>query len=330
MLSENLIIQLMHPGTEHTKDENIEDTNLGLKYWNTDNHKRKFIRSNGMFVDKNNKLYNSVLDFWGEWEPESIVLDSDKKKCNYTCQYPQYIHYPLYIPPEIRKRNKSLNNINIQNTDPFVFGDRFYYTCCMQKKISQLGGIKQGSVIIFASRVGSAEKYKLLIDTVFVVKDAFSLSDKEKVKEIKQKNPIFYHTVIELLNSRQGHKSGGCTKKSDNDYFDFRIFVGASYEDSNGTEPYCFFPCKCSDENKGYERFESKNHMFAKLPQGFGYIKNISSTNLWNQIKDECIKENYNLGIKAELPQSVQSLDANNLLKFVNNVNDKIDKNYNN
>lgn len=40
MSSENLIIQLMHPGTEHTKDENIEDTNLGLKYWNTDNHKR--------------------------------------------------------------------------------------------------------------------------------------------------------------------------------------------------------------------------------------------------------------------------------------------------
>lgn len=58
-----------------------------------------------------------------------------------------------------------------QNTDPFVFGDRFLYTCCKQRLRSgvptQLRFLEPASLIPFGSHVHG----QFALDTVFVVAD---------------------------------------------------------------------------------------------------------------------------------------------------------------
>ena len=77
---------------------------------------------------------------------------------------PQYVHYEFYEEKENRGR---------ENTDPYIFGDTFYYCCC--KQTSRKTGkpkylqtdLAKGSLILFGCKL----KDKFLLDTVFVVKD---------------------------------------------------------------------------------------------------------------------------------------------------------------
>lgn len=74
---------------------------------------------------------------------------------------PRYVHDPFF-PATVRQGWR-------QNTDPFVFGERFYYTLCMQHtKLgpTQLRNLARGSVILFGSRVGGGS---FGLDTVLVV-----------------------------------------------------------------------------------------------------------------------------------------------------------------
>jgi hypothetical protein len=58
-----------------------------------------------------------------------------------------------------------------QNTDPFVFGDRFLYTCCKQRlrsgRPTQLRYLPHGSLVLFGSHISGG----FGLDTVFVVDD---------------------------------------------------------------------------------------------------------------------------------------------------------------
>lgn len=54
-----------------------------------------------------------------------------------------------------------------QDTDPFVFGERFRYGNCQQPSSTTLKNLEPGSLILFASTQGG----KHLLDTVFVVGD---------------------------------------------------------------------------------------------------------------------------------------------------------------
>jgi hypothetical protein len=54
----------------------------------------------------------------------------------------------------------------MQNTDPFVFGDQFHYTGCLQhtkRGATQLRYLDRGSVILFGS---CREKRDFVVDTV--------------------------------------------------------------------------------------------------------------------------------------------------------------------
>ena len=142
----NTIIQFLHPGSEH-------DDKSG-KNWNTGNHKRKYLKANGSYLqDISSKPLNGTLYFWGEWEAQSKVttIASVINPNN-----PRYIFEPYYQPT-----NKGTN------TDPFIFGNQFYYRLCLQQKSTTLKTLEQGDVILF----GSCLNKQFVLDTVFVVKN---------------------------------------------------------------------------------------------------------------------------------------------------------------
>src|SRR6266508_398552 len=106
------VVQFMHPGAEHGGP-------VGIKAWNSGAHRRKFLRLNGKYIEAIGAVPRSdELVFWSEWEPESHV----ERVVNAVGGGPRWIHRPFYVRP--------VSYRGLQNTDPFVFGDCFFYTLC--------------------------------------------------------------------------------------------------------------------------------------------------------------------------------------------------------
>jgi hypothetical protein len=59
------IVQFLHPGGEQIKKNGID--------WNLGKHKRKFVKTQGSFLDLSNNFSNQTLGFWGECEAPSFV-----------------------------------------------------------------------------------------------------------------------------------------------------------------------------------------------------------------------------------------------------------------
>ena len=178
MESKLKIVQFSHPGKEHGHDK----TNPNHKSWNDDEHKRKFLLSEGCYVDKNNQMQKGNIVFWGEWEPDSDVQPLNQLKP----YYPKWLHTP-YLP-EILPPSTGYQKI-YQNTDPCVFGDYFKYFVCKQyrqktMKSTALATLDKGSLILFGSTANNAF---FQLDTVFVVSDfiEYNPNDSNALSEYK-------------------------------------------------------------------------------------------------------------------------------------------------
>lgn len=159
---ERCFVQFIHPGPEHGSDA------PGRKAWNADLHRRKFLLTQGDCVEEPGASpFAGELAFWGEWEPESEVepivhpVGPDG---------PRWLHVPYYVRPTSYRRNGQV----LQNTDPFVFGERFLYTLCRQLKPVRgklrptfLRDLAPGSLILF----GSLKRGEFVLDTTLVVAD---------------------------------------------------------------------------------------------------------------------------------------------------------------
>lgn len=151
------VVQFIHPGGEHGQDA------PGHKAWNVRDHRRKFLHARGRFAaDSAGVEREDELFFWGEWEPES---DVQSLRTN-TEGAPRWLHTPYYARPNSYRREGKI----LQNTDPFVFGDRFLYTLCRQWRPATnsptlLRDLTPGSLILF----GSLKRGEFVLDTVFVV-----------------------------------------------------------------------------------------------------------------------------------------------------------------
>jgi len=147
------IVQFPHPGGEHVPTGSV----MG---WNAGQHQRKFLVSPGRFVDDGDRVHDADLVFWGEWEAQSRVVTRWLPRP----ELPTVLHTPYWSPP--------VGEREWQNTDPWVFGDRFLYSNCKQhtnntpaRRPSALQHLPRGSMILF----GSARSSRFVIDTVFVV-----------------------------------------------------------------------------------------------------------------------------------------------------------------
>lgn len=166
---ERCLVQFIHPGSEH-------GIHGRLKPWNTDEHRRKFLRVRGSYVEAVDAAPKTgELVFWGEWEPES---EGDSIPSPVP-DGPRWVHRPYYVRPTSYRRVGRLKRGrdvclpgNLQNTDPFVFGDRFLYTLCRQTKPIRghrqptfLRDLAPGSLVLF----GSLKRGEFVLDTALVV-----------------------------------------------------------------------------------------------------------------------------------------------------------------
>ena len=157
-------VQFIHPGGEHGRDA------VGRKGWNVADHRHKFMRVEGQHVERPGaKPVGGEVVLWGEWEPESEVAAIVKRLPG----GPRGLHRPYYVRPGAFRWGEQ----GLQNTDPFVFGDRFLYTLCRQWRGSSgrptvLRDLASGSLILFGSLKGGA----FVLDTALVT-DAGVLHD---------------------------------------------------------------------------------------------------------------------------------------------------------
>ena len=125
-------VQFIHPGLEHEPD-----SALG-RSWNVEMHRRKFLKQSGRSLASLDAApAASKLVFWGEYEPPTARV---KSYAHAVPDGPRFLFAPAPVPFHP-------NDPPLMNTDPFVFGERFFYSIC--------SGARDG----FWSRDGLA-KYK--------------------------------------------------------------------------------------------------------------------------------------------------------------------------
>ena len=332
-----IVFQFTHPGKEHDKYEEIGRKNVFLKPWNTQtvgkttSHRRKYLCTAGQYIAENGLCMESKLDFWGEWEADSVVVEFSKEENNNNL--PKCYHIPFYLPLENRnsyekeidkriyelyneQRNTVGENCYYQNTDPFVFGEGFMYaTIC---KPYQTLNIKPGSIIMFGSthKYGNESKYR--VDTVFVVREIKDIKTDENgdflFDEYKSGENIYYNTTLKYLDS--------------NDGFDHKLFIGATPQnDVNGM--YSFIPARCSNGKRSRERVETMI-----IEDKFNKLKCIKNTVNWQgyivcsgektvkEFWDELLKYTYKKGyvpaVKINMPTVLTSI--NELGLWINNI----------
>ena len=132
-------VQFIHPGLEHEPDS------AAGRSWNVEMHRRKFLRQPGRcLAAPDAKPVAAPLVFWGEYEPPTRLV---KTFANPVPDGPRFLFAPA--PVEFHPHDPPL-----MNTDPFVFGDRFFYSICKQNNKrgpTAMQRLARGSVILFGS-----------------------------------------------------------------------------------------------------------------------------------------------------------------------------------
>lgn len=278
-----LFVQFLHPGQEHTPNKN----NPNHIDWNKGDHKRKFLKNPGIYLDGNNKVKSDVI-FWGEWEAPSdmiqkLIIEEETQ--------PKYLFQPYFSPLQYQGF--------LQNTDPFVFGDNFYYVCCRQttkRGSTQLRFLGEGSVILFGSRLN----HKFVLDTVFVVDKYYDI---KSLKQVSQYVPDTYVDVtLKHILSCGNINQNKCSSNQN-----FRLYIGAKF-DNPKNEMFSFFPCLPykAKINNGFSRpvIQIPNIISDNQSQGYKINRNFKTNikELWTEVKNQVEKANLNLGIYTELP----------------------------
>ena len=294
MDDELLIVQFPHPGSEHRPDSG------SVKDWNIGPHARKFMTVPGRWLegaDVSRLSRSGPIAFWGEWEPQSLILDTFRPKGP---GWPQYLQAPFWIPPP--------DNEWRQNTDPFVFGDRFLYSNCRQN--SKTGPRKtqrlaRGTIILF----GSTFHDEFVLDTVFVVTDAQPMA-LELLPELEGVDETFIAVVGDVL----------YRKSADRDSRQ-RLYSGAS-PSKHVQRMFSFFPClPRKNAPYGFARpsiripevvnsLSSRNTKFTKVESLEDAVT------IWHQVVDQVLEQDLLLGVQAETPPRLRNVaEARRLLE---------------
>ena len=299
-------VQFIHPGEESRPTVRSASD---LIPWNRGDHKRKFLCQPGWYVD-DGQLVHDELTFWGEWEPQSRITRIDNPIEN---GGPHIIHRPLLDLSEPEKSEDGCR----QNTDPFVFHERFLYRCCKQTKTTgqmQLAHLLPGSIVLF----GSIVEEQFVIDTVFVVGDDFRDYYDQKGGMDFDPNLQEYAKIVGVgLNDLGCENGSGCGNHSGcgSNPSQMRLYYGASPE-KPFEGMYSFVPCKrLSDNEQGWARpiltQDDMRDIYADCIndnlQNLKYCKEAnleSNVKAWNRIRTLFAQRGYLEGVKFECPQN--------------------------
>ena len=220
-------VQFSHPGREHEPDLG------GRKGWNTyaSPHARKFMESRGKWIEEDGSVRSGNLRAWGEWEAESDLV-CELNRPSKSSLYPRYLWCPYYVPKDNYER--------LHNTDPFIFGERFLYSNCKQRRISRLAHLGRGSVIAFGSGRKIAGERKWVLDTVLVVADSLEYAAPEAHRVLADAVPEAFLAV-----------TGGPIVE--NEKASFRLYIGAAPDDPvDGM--FSFVPAMPAHGDAGFPR----------------------------------------------------------------------------
>ncbi|MFI5010136.1 MAG: hypothetical protein ACHQDY_07665 [Solirubrobacterales bacterium] len=291
MRERRCFVQLMHPGGEHSP--NTPD----LKLWNQGSHQRKFLVSNGHCIAEGARRDGEIV-FWGEWEAESWV---SRRYESPLPDGPRFLYEPYFVDHR--------DGVWRQNTDPFVFGESFHYTGCLQntrRGPTQLRYLTPGSIVLFGS---CRAKSRFLLDTVFVVAghidhgaDDWRWVLEGRISRTYRKVTIepWYRDPPEDLSCRPD-----CGDRPEGERY--RLYFGATPERPVG-RTFSFFPCLPHDVGgRGFARPEIRipGYVTPNLTQN----KKISSDltlatleELWQEVVRQVQEQRLALGVHAELP----------------------------
>jgi len=345
----NKVILFPHPGKEHTPQQNpnsIMDWNA--KPW----HARKFLHVKADYIDSainfNNMQLstNSDVTFWGEWEQPSKFIEILNP--NNTNGYPKYIHEPIISNNAIFQHLKNGNVIDAafihqceqfydntkQNTDPYVFGDNFYYSCCKQS-FSAMRDLEKGDVIVFYSTMGKGT-LEAFVDTVFVIGGRIEINGQKEydyisvLKDLQEiVSPQYLSGVIlPIIFGNQRSLNNGETPNPN------VLYYSATYDNPvmvNNNRMFSYFPCKQLNQNitnlSQYTGF-SRPLVWKRTNNANGYCTTINEIretgdkinnmgimtniinnntpngvyNYWVKLTKYFMKNGYSLGVKAYEP----------------------------
>lgn len=286
-------VQLPHPGAEHVPDSHTKISWNQLRF----PHKRKFLQTKGDWLDENGRRHSGNLRFWCEWEPESELLH----RFNPRDRGP---HHPLYLwKPYWTPRN---SYDGLHNTDPFVFGDRFLYSNCLQSATLNRGPkhLKRGSIIAFGSKVKSEKKWAL--DTLLVVKDSIRFDPRSPRTSLEGEVSETFLCVTGGPLVEDPKRKDAATKGVAQE---FTLYRGATPDD-----PVCgmfsFFPAVPASRNSGFPRPPIVascviNPKSTQNCKGLGQERTFEELRcLWDSLVRQVRKQNLVLGVRAELPES--------------------------
>ena len=276
----------MHPGGEPGQcSKNQSLTVRSIIPWNTNGHCRKFMVHNGEYVSSRTQKQpiKDSLIFWGEWEPHSIIKSIYGIK-----SVPQCLLEPVFSG----KMPKGA-----LNTDPMIFGERFYFTNCRQnnknnkKKSTSLQKLTRGSLILFGSHSGGA----FLLDTVFVVKEGHKIKkigDAEKIIK-RYGNESLYCANLEPL------FSGRCGSSF---FSQYTLYEGVTYDErSEYGGMFSFVPARVGNSSP-FNRIPFVNsgilHCCVINPELQQNFKRTEFSNI------KCVSNIFNLVVKKVVGQS--------------------------
>ena len=305
------IHQVNHPGKElnltfRSRKRNAtnyfffpDSKNQGIRFWNKcmindkpNSHKRKFIEHEGKFIKNifNPVQESGLLRFWGEYEGFSkFELLISQQNTPYW-DNPYAIHMPFFYK----------EGIDEQNTDPYIFGDNFYYAIC---KKSHLKNLKANDLIIFGSEFGKRGFEKFYLDTLLIVQDELpSIADNSIYDEIYLESTLKRIGITETTTGA------------------LPINVGRKYN-LNNIHTYSFFPAKIANSN-GFGRPVIDTTLYGLQKPGArtgSKSRELSSgesiQSIWENIATEVIKQGFVLGTHANALSVIDDLNVLNRTK---------------
>ena len=337
MEEDKRVVFFTHPGNEHS----IKEKQSGVFDWNTNRHARKFLKANGEYIsrlsnDQESELHSGDILFWGEWEQPSNYTTINKSNDE---MLPRRIHEPISTKNPVwdmlANKDEFEEDLFIetcrtflggkQNTDPYVFGDRFMYCCCKQAKTLNNGTISEqvtndlnrGDIIVFYSYTNE-DDYICHIDTVFVVGGLIVKGNYEELwptlyRSGKITDRYLMSSILPVCYGNQEDLADG---KSINDQIaNYSLYYGASYYDPvvfDGKKYFSYFPCRKAEEYpQGFARY--KHEAFDKHPSttkekwrpqylSINHYNQKGIYDFWQALTDDILANKYMLGIKANEP----------------------------
>lgn len=281
------VVQFIHPGSEHEPD--LPDG----RTWNTNAHRRKFLLQDVRYqTDPSANPVAGPAVFWAEWEPPSRLVG--------TLETPTRDH-PRFLFSPYRERFRALDP-PLMNTDPFVYGGRFFYAICKQntrKGPTAMQRLADGSVILFGS---GRERNRFVLDTVLVVAGHMDYTvDNYRDVLAGQVPPEYIGISLDPI-AHEANLRGPSSPRT------FRLYFGATKEHPvNGM--YSYFPCRPYKENEaaGFPRptIRRAGVITDNLTQGQRFNPQSDPAvvkAIWDDVTAQVLGQGLSLGVSAEMP----------------------------